>query len=69
VTSKDRVEVLQIVEVFRAKIVDFTEESLIIEATGSTEKLDALEKILNPLGIIEMVRSGKVIMARGLKAT
>ncbi len=69
VTSKDRLEVLQIAEVFRAKIVDFTEESLIIEATGSTEKLDALEKILNPLGIIEMVRSGKVIMARGLKAT
>ncbi len=69
VKTEDRAEVFQIVEVFRAKIVDFTEESLILEATGTTEKLDALEKILNPIGIIEMVRSGKVIVARGLEAT
>lgn len=69
VKKKDRAEVFQIVEVFRAKVVDFTEDSLILEATGSSEKLDALEKILNPVGIIEMVRSGKVIMARGLEAT
>lgn len=69
VKKKERTEVFQIAEAFRAKIVDFTEDSLILEATGSSEKLDALEKILNPVGIIEMVRSGKVIMARGLEAT
>lgn len=69
VSTKDRVEVFQIAEVFRAKTIDYTEESLIIEVTGSTEKLDALEKILSPIGIIEMVRSGKVIMARGQEAT
>ncbi|MBF0278139.1 MAG: acetolactate synthase small subunit [SAR324 cluster bacterium] len=69
VSSKGREEVLQIVEVFRAKVLDFTENSLIVEATGSTEKLDALEKILTSLGIIEMVRSGKVIMARGMEMT
>ena len=67
--AQERADVFQIAEVFRVKIVDFTEESLVIEATGSTEKIDALEKILNPIGIIEMVRSGKVIMARGLEST
>ena len=69
VKKKERAEVFQIVEAFRAKIVDFTEDSLILEATGSSEKLDALEKILNPVGILEMVRSGKVIITRGREAT
>lgn len=69
VSSDKRTEVFQIVEVFRAKTIDITENSLIIEATGTSAKLDAMEKLLSAIGIIEMVRSGKVIMARGEEIT
>ncbi len=66
---KERTEVFQIADVFRAKTMDITDETLILETTGSSEKLDAMEKVLSSIGIIEMVRSGKVIMARGLEQT
>lgn len=69
VESTKRAEVFQIIEVFRAKTLDITDESMVVEVTGTTDKLDALEKILNNYGIKEMVRSGKVIMARGLEST
>lgn len=64
-TVENRTEILQIVDVFRAKTVDISDESLIIEVTGDTEKLDAMEDMLNKYGIIEMIRSGKLIIARG----
>lgn len=64
-----RVEVFQIADVFRAKTLDITDESLIVEVTGDSGKLDAMEKILAGFGIIEMVRSGKLLMARGLNPT
>ena len=56
---------MQIVDVFRARIVDVTNNSLIIEITGDEEKIDGLVEVLRPLGIIEMVRTGVVAMARG----
>ena len=62
-----RAEIFQIVEVFRAKTVDITDQSLVIETTGDSLKIDALEKLLEPMGLVEMVRSGKLIMKRGLE--
>ncbi len=69
VSPEHRAEVFQIIDVFRAKTVDITENSLIIETTGSSSKIDALERLLSTMGMCEMVRSGKLIMARGVGAT
>ena len=69
VKPEGRAEVFQIINVFRAKTVDITEESIIIETTGSSSKIDALENMLGSVGLLEMVRSGKLMMARGLQPT
>ena len=69
VEPKQRAAIFQIVEVFRAKTVDITDQSLVIETTGDSLKIDALEKLLGPMGLKEMVRSGKLIMKRGLEET
>ena len=69
VDPKKRQEIFQIVEVFRAKTVDITDQSIIIETTGDSSKIDALEKLLGPMGLSEMVRSGKLIMKRGIEGT
>lgn len=60
-----RSEIMQLVEVYRARIVDVTNDSLIIETTGDESKIDSLVEVLEPFGIIEMVRTGTVAMARG----
>jgi acetolactate synthase-1/3 small subunit len=62
--GKTRPEVLQIVETFRAKVVDIGLDTLMIEATGSEEKVDGLVEVLRPFGILEMVRTGRVAMVR-----
>lgn len=67
--AKDRSEIIQIVDIFRAKIIDVSVESLIIEITGSGDKIDALEEMMKPFGIKEMVRTGKVALVRGVKLT
>jgi len=64
-----RTQVLQIAEHFNAKVVDYGEESLVLRVYGSSEKLDALIELLRSFGIAELVRSGKVLMARGLQTT
>ena len=69
VDPKQRAEIFQIVEVFRAKTVDITDQSLVIETTGDSSKIDALEQLLGPMGLVEMVRSGKLIMKRGIEET
>ena len=69
VEPSQRAAIFQIVEVFRAKTVDITDQSLVIETTGDSLKIDALEKLLGPMGLKEMVRSGKLIMKRGLEET
>jgi acetolactate synthase-1/3 small subunit len=63
-----RSQVLETVELFRAKVVDVSPESLTIEATGTAEKLDALLRMLEPFGIREMVQSGMVAIGRGPRA-
>lgn len=59
-----RPEIQQIVDIFRAKVVDLGETALIIEATGDSKKIDALEELLKKFGIREMVRTGKISLAR-----
>jgi len=65
--ASTRGEIMQIAEIFRARIVDFGRRSLILEATGDPNKLNAIENALRPFGIIEMVRTGLVSMVRGSK--
>ncbi|HMA99458.1 MAG TPA: acetolactate synthase small subunit [Spirochaetota bacterium] len=69
VKEGSRSEVLQLVDHFKAATVDFCEGSLIIQITGSTEKLDAFIALLKNYRIIEIVRTGKVLMARGEEVT
>ena len=69
VSPERRAEVFQIIDVFRAKTVDVGENSLIVETTGSSSKIDALERLLATMGLREMVRTGKLLMARGVSAT
>jgi acetolactate synthase-1/3 small subunit len=64
-----RTQILQIAEHFSAKVVDYGQDSLMLRAYGSTEKLDAFIGLLRPFGLIELVRSGRILMARGLEAT
>ena len=65
--KNNRSEIFQIVDIFRAKIVDVAADSLIVEMTGDEEKIEALETLLRPFGIKEMVRTGIIAMARGPK--
>jgi len=66
--TKSRAEIMQLVDVFRAKIIDISDRTFTIEVTGSLEKIDALEPLLEPYGVLELVRTGKIAMARGPKA-
>lgn len=67
--SESRAELMQIVDVFRARIVDIAEGELIIEVTGNRPKIDAMLKLMEKYGIREMARTGEVILARGLQPT
>jgi acetolactate synthase I/III small subunit len=60
-----RAEVMQICEIFRAKIVDVTKRSVIAEITGTCEKVDAFERLVRPFGLVEMARTGEIAIARG----
>ncbi len=60
-----RTQVMQVVDVYRARIVDVTTQSLIIEVTGDEEKIESFVEVLRPLGILEMVRTGLLAMSRG----
>ncbi len=65
--SKTRPEILEIVSIFRVNIVDVGKKTLIVEITGSNRKVKALEDLLRPFGILELVRTGKIACARGVK--
>ena len=67
--ARTRSDIQQIVETFRGKVVDVSLESLIIEVTGTDEKLDAIKLLLQHYGITEIVRTGKVALLRGAKTT
>jgi len=63
--AETRTELIHLVHVFRARVVDVAPESLVIEITGTEEKIDSLVDVLRPYGVLEMVRTGRVAMARG----
>jgi len=63
--NSKRSEIMQLVSIFRAKIVDVSANSMIIEITGDEEKIEAFIKMVRPFGVKEMVRAGVVAMARG----
>jgi acetolactate synthase-1/3 small subunit len=63
--SENRSEIMQIADIFRAKIVDVDAQSLILESTGDKRKIEALQKLLKPFGIIESVRTGLISLQRG----
>jgi acetolactate synthase-1/3 small subunit len=62
---ESRSEIMQIVNIFRAKIIDVSAKSMIIETTGDEEKIDAIVQLLRQFGIKELARTGKVSMVRG----
>ena len=64
-TKENRSSIIEIVDVFRAKIVDVGTDSIVIEATGMEDKIDALVGMLTPYGLKELVRTGRVAMVRG----
>jgi acetolactate synthase-1/3 small subunit len=64
-----RGELMQITEIFRAKVVDVTRRALIIEVTGTTEKIEAFEKMIRPFGLVEMMRTGEIAISRGRSET
>lgn len=66
---QERTEILQIVEHYSGKTVDLQEDSLICMITGNTDKVDAAVRLLGKFEIIETVRTGKVVMARGVAET
>ncbi len=64
-TPTNRSEILEIINLFRAKVVDVGTLSLVVETTGEEEKIDALYDLLRPFGILELMRTGRVAMVRG----
>ena len=64
-----RGELMQIAEIFRGKVVDVTKRAVIIEVTGTTEKIAAFESMVRPFGLIEMMRTGEIAISRGRSET
>ena len=65
---ENRTHVFQICDIFRARVVDVAPDALIVEITGTEDKIDGLVEVLRPFDIIEMVRTGRVAMTRGSEA-
>ena len=62
-----RPDIMQVVNIFRAKIIDISDKTFTVEVTGSVEKVDAIEELLKPYGIRELVRTGRIAMMRGIR--
>ena len=60
-----RGEVMQIVDIFRGRVIDVTRRSVIAEVTGSWDKIEAFERMVRPFGLIEMARTGEIAISRG----
>ena len=63
--ATERAQVLQMCEVFRARAVDVSPEALIVEVSGTEDKIESLCELLRPFGILELVRTGRIAMTRG----
>jgi acetolactate synthase I/III small subunit len=66
-SGNKRVEALRIADIFRARAIDSTNNSFVFEISGSTDKLDAFIRLMKPLGLVEISRTGVVAIARGAK--
>lgn len=66
--KENRQDIMDAVNVFRSKIIDFTTESICVEMTGETDKIEAFVKLVEPFGIIELCRTGIVSLDRGSKS-
>jgi acetolactate synthase-1/3 small subunit len=66
--AEARTHVMKLAEVFRARVIDVAPESLILESTGTSDKIAGLLDVLRPFGLLEVARSGHVAMARGTRA-
>ncbi len=66
-TPKTRSEIMSLLDTFRGKVIDVAESSMVLEMTGTTDKIQALEVLLTRFGIIEVARTGKIILGRGKK--
>jgi acetolactate synthase-1/3 small subunit len=66
-TGNKRVEALRIADIFRARAIDSTNNSFVFEISGATDKLDAFINLMEPLGLVEISRTGVVAIARGAK--
>ena len=64
-----RAQIMQYADIFRAKVVDVSKRSVTIEVTGTDDKVEAFEEMVRPFGLIEMVRTGEIAVARGRGAT
>jgi acetolactate synthase-1/3 small subunit len=67
--ASNRSAIMQIVEIFRAKIMDVSPEVLIIEMTGARDKVGAFMELMAPFGVVELMRTGRMAMSRGKRAT
>jgi acetolactate synthase I/III small subunit len=61
--------VIEFAEIFRGRVVDASKRSIVVEVTGTDEKIEAFERLVRPFGLIEMVRTGEVAISRGRNAT
>jgi len=67
--AQARSEILEFVEIYRGRVVDTTKRSITVEVTGASDKIDAFERIVRGYGLIEMMRTGEIAMARGRAET
>jgi len=65
--ASTRAEIMQMVDIFRAKIIDISDKTFTIEVTGSVDKVNAMENLLAAYGIRELVRTGRIAMMRGAR--
>ena len=64
-TDRNRANIIEIADIFRAKIIDVSRNSVVLEATGTPDKLAAIEDLVRPYGISELARTGKIALSRG----
>jgi acetolactate synthase-1/3 small subunit len=63
--QKSRPHLMELIKVFRARVIDVAPESLIVEVSGTVDKIDGLLEVLRPFGVLEMARTGRIAMTRG----
>jgi acetolactate synthase-1/3 small subunit len=64
-----RGQIMQFTDIFRGKVVDVAKRSVVVEITGTDDKIEAFEELIRPFGLIEMVRTGEIAVSRGRGTT